>query len=163
MPRGRRPLLHRRRLVPALTHHRSKAFRGHERVRVPARSSDAAAVLDRIPTAIEQSTGTRDERAIGRARHLRFDDPDTVEQRAELPPPARVEQADDPSQMLLGVRQLALVGRRQSEREMRAEQRPPAPGPARQLEEVGCDLPRRPEVATREPQTPLAEHRQRES
>jgi hypothetical protein len=46
---------------------------------------------------------------------------------------------------------------------MCAEQRPAAAGRARQLEEVGGDLPRRPEIATREPQTPLAEHRQRES
>src|SRR5262249_29527931 len=39
----------------------------------------------------------------------------------------------------------------------------PATGPARQIEEMGGDLPRRPEVATREPQTPLAEDREGKS
>ena len=84
---------------------------------VPGRASDAPAVLDRVTTAVEQSAGARDERAIGRARHLWLDEADAVEQRAKLPPAARGEQGDDPSQMLLGSRQLALVGRRQSERD----------------------------------------------
>jgi len=152
-----RSLGHGRRLAPALVHHCREGARGHLRVGVGELVRHAASRLDLDQRTIEVAAHAREYCAVDRTGDARLDEAGEIEHGAVGSRPLRIVDRRHMLQVLLGGLEVSLVGRRQAQREVRAEGDGSWPGRGCKRQQLRGELSCRAQLATREAQPPLAE------